>query len=93
MPGDGTYPMGGVDGKDWGFYQSTGGNQGTCSWSVRRVNPDAGADILDSGEAAAGETSTVNIQPDGHVSIWDGTIDGSRIVFMTNNCGAWQFQK
>lgn len=96
MPGNGTHEMGGVDGKNWGTWESdgtTGVTPGTnCTWSIRSVAPNRGGEILEEGQTPSGQPATVNIQPDGGVSTFDGTIgdDNHRIVFMTNNCGAWK---
>lgn len=90
MPGNGTYEMGGMDGKDWGPYEAVA--TGNCQWSIRSVARYRAGLILDEGTAAPGETVRVNIQPDGDVSTWDGMIDDDhRLVFMTNGCGTWQF--
>lgn len=89
MPGNGTYNMGGMDGKDWGVWESSGG--GSCAWSIRRVTPYEPGEVLDSGEAGPGEKARANIQPDGDVSTFTGEIDGHRLVFMTNGCGSWSF--
>ena len=90
MPGNGTHEMGGMDGKDWGVYEATA--TGNCQWSIRSVARYRPGLILDEGTAAPGETVRVNIQPDGDVSTWDGTIDDDhRLVFMTNGCGKWAF--
>ncbi|MGH3555056.1 MAG: hypothetical protein ACRDT5_21215 [Mycobacterium sp.] len=88
MPGDGTYPMGGVDGKDWGIWQSDGALDG-CQWSIRAVSRYAGADVLDSGDAAPGEPVRVDIEPDGGVGVLTGEINGHRIVFATQGCASW----
>lgn len=91
MPGDGTYEMGGVDGKDWGLYESAGGSgPGPCTWSIRAVRRYDAAEELASGETPPGEKVSVDIEPDGGVGVWDGMIGDHRIVFVTNNCGAWQ---
>ncbi|MGV0656414.1 hypothetical protein ABQE48_21365 [Mycolicibacterium thermoresistibile] len=90
IPGDGTHQMGGMDGKDWGVYEATATSN--CQWSIRSVARYRPGLVLDEGTAAPGETVRVNIQPDGKVSVWDGTINGDhRLVFMTNGCGKWQF--
>jgi hypothetical protein len=90
IPGDGTHQMGGMDGKDWGVYQATA--IGSCQWSIRSVAHYRPGLILDEGTAASGEPVRVNIQPDGDVSTFDGTIDDDhRLVFMTNGCGKWEF--
>lgn len=90
MPGNGTYEMGGMDGKDWGPYEATA--TGNCQWSIRSVARYRAGLILDEGTAAPGETVRVNIQPDGDVSSTSGMIDDDhRLVFMTNGCGKWQF--
>ncbi len=89
IPGNGTHQMGGMDGRDWGVYQATA--TGNCQWSIRSVARYRGGLVLDEGSAAPGETVRVNIQPDGDVNTWDGTINGDhRLVFMTNSCGKWQ---
>ncbi|MDV3131223.1 hypothetical protein [Mycobacterium sp. 29Ha] len=84
MPHNGTYEMGGMDGKDWGPYVAEGGPD--CQWSIRSVAPYRPGIILDSGTLPQ-----VNIQADGDVSTFTGLIDDDhRIVFMTSGCGAWQ---
>lgn len=57
--------------------------------TFRRARPPG--ETIERGEAPSGQPATVNIQPDGTVSTFYGTIGGDkhRIVFMTNNCGAW----
>jgi hypothetical protein len=90
MPGDGTFKMGGIDGKDWGLYQATA--TGNCERSIRSVARYRPGLILDSGAAGPGEAVRVNIQSDGHVDSWSGEFnDDHRLVFMTNACGAWHF--
>ncbi len=95
MAGNGTHQMGGVDGKNWGEWVSDGTTGvvagGTCTWSIRSVAQDRPGIVLDQGEAPSGEKVRVVINPDGDGSS-DGTIgeDNHRIVFMTNNCGAWK---
>ena len=92
MPRDGTYHMGGIDGKNWGIWESDGASGArTCEWSVRRVNSDAGADILDSGETKPGQKTRVDIEPDGEANMWTGEIGGNRIVFLTNGCQPWRW--
>lgn len=92
MPGDGTHNMGGVDGKDWGVWRSSGARatDRPCTWSIRSVARYRGGLVLDSGEAAYGETVTVNIQPDGNVGL-SGMIGDHRLVFMTHGCAPWSF--
>lgn len=86
MPGDGTYEMGGVDGKNWGVYQADGGPN--CQWSIRSVAPYRPGLIFD-----AGTEPRVSIQPDGDVDVFSGQIDDDHnIVFMTSGCGAWRMQ-
>ncbi|OBK77867.1 hypothetical protein A5651_03600 [Mycobacterium sp. 1274761.0] len=92
MPSDGTHKMGGIDGKHWGTWESDGpSGDKICDWSVRRVNPDAGTDILDSGQAEQGENARTEVQPDGDVDVWTGEIDGHVIVFMTDGCQPWRW--
>lgn len=93
MAGDGTHQMGGVDGKNWGVWVSGGGTPpGNCTWSIRSVSRYRPGEVLDEGEAPAYQRVTVDIEPDGDVHSYDGTIgaDNHRLVFMTNNCGAWR---
>lgn len=92
MPGDGNHPMGGVDGKDWGLWQSTGSST-PCEWSIRVTSPDSGATVLDSGQGAPGQPVRVSIQPFGDVSTMTGEIDGQRMVFQTTGCGAWRLMR
>ncbi|WP_019972010.1 hypothetical protein [Mycobacterium sp. 141] len=88
MMGNGTFNLGGVDGKNWGVYEATA--TGNCQWSIRSVARYRPGLILDRGSAAPGEKVTVNIQPDGDVSAISGEIDSDhRLVFMTNGCGTW----
>jgi hypothetical protein len=90
IPGNGTHEMGGMDGKDWGVYETTA--TGNCQWSIRSVARYRPGLILDEGTAAPGETVQVNIQADGDVGTFDGMIDNDhRLVFMTNGCGKWRF--
>lgn len=87
--GNGTFNLGGVDGKNWGAYEATA--TGNCQWSIRSVARYRSGLILDSGSAAPGEKVTVNIQADGDVSAVSGEIDDDhRLVFMTNGCGTWR---
>lgn len=89
MVGNGTFKLGGVDGKNWGVYAATA--TGNCQWSIRSVAPYRDGWILDSGTAAPGENVSVNIQSDGDVNSFTGEIDGDhRLVFMTNSCGTWR---
>jgi hypothetical protein len=89
MPGNGTYQMGGIDGKDWGVWQSDGAEAG-CEWSINAVRRYEGGELLDSGQGAPGEHVRVDIEPDGGVGTLDGMIGDHRIVFMTNRCGPWR---
>lgn len=89
MPGDGTYSMGGIDGKDWGVWQSTGG-AGICDWSVRAVNRYTAGRVFDSGEVGPNTPTRVSIQPLGDTSSITGEGHGSRLVFMTSGCGSWR---
>lgn len=92
MSGNGTHEMGGMDGKDWGVYEATATRN--CQWSIRSVARYRPGLILDEGTATPGDTVRVDIQPDGDVSSWDGTInDDHRLVFMTSGCGKWEFVK
>jgi hypothetical protein len=91
IPGNGTYQMGGIDGKDWGVYEATA--TGNCAWSIRSVARYRPGDVLDSGTARAGERVRVNIQPDGDVNSFTGEIGDHRLVFMTNSCGTWQLAR
>lgn len=88
MVGNGTFNLGGMDGKDWGVYQATA--TGNCQWSIRSVARYRPGLILDEGTGGPGEQVTVNVQPDGDVSTFSGEIDDDhRLVFMTNGCGTW----
>lgn len=93
MAGNGTHSMGGIDGKDWGSWESDGARSGTCTWSVRFVSPNAPAEVLDEGESPAGQSARVNIQPIGDVSSISGEISGGRMVFMTSNCEPWRLSR
>lgn len=81
MPGNGTYRMGGMDGKNWGLY-TAGGGPG-CKWSITSVSP-----YRDGQELNSGTVPRADIEPDGDTNL-DGLIGDHRIVFMTNGCGAW----
>lgn len=84
--------LGGVEGRNWGVWESEGASDtGKCEWSIRRVRPDAGADVLDSGQAAPGEKARADIEPDGDVDTSSGEIDAHRIVFMTSGCLPWRW--
>ena len=87
MPGDGTYQMGGMDGKNWGVWTAVA--VGECKWSVRAVAPGAPGQVLDEGTAPRGERVQVAINPTGDVSLSGMVDDSYRVVFMTNGCGAW----
>ncbi|SHQ74720.1 Uncharacterised protein [Mycobacteroides abscessus subsp. abscessus] len=89
MSGNGTFKLGGVEGKNWGVYEARA--TGNCQWSIRSVARYREGWILDSGTAATGEKVTVDIQPDGDVNSFTGQInDDHRLVFMTNGCGIWR---
>jgi hypothetical protein len=89
MAGNGTFNLGGVDGKNWGVYEATA--TGNCQWSIRSVARYREGLILDSGTGIPGENVSVNIQPDGDVNSVTGQIDDDhRLVFMTNGCGSWR---
>lgn len=91
IPGNGTHQIGGMDGKNWGVYTATVPAGSTCQWSIRSVAPYRGGEILNEGQAGAGETVRASIQPDGSVSAITGLIDDDhRIVFMTSGCGSWE---
>lgn len=92
MPGDGTYSIGGIDGKDWGVWESVGGadNHG-CQWSIRAVNRYTAGQILDSGETGVNLQTRVNIQPLPDSSSITGESHGFRVVFMTSGCGSWRW--
>ncbi len=90
IPGNGYHNIGGLDGKYWGIWQSTG-SPNECTWSIRLTSPNYGATILDQGGSAANTPVRVNIQPPGDVSSLTGEIDGGgRIVLQTSGCGAWK---
>ncbi|MGV7783511.1 hypothetical protein PJN38_24085 [Mycobacterium kansasii] len=89
MPGDGTYGMGGIDGKNWGIWQSAGSSS-RCQWSIRAVSRYTDGQVLDSGEVGPGVSARVNIQPLGETSLVTGETGGFRIVFMTGGCGSWR---
>jgi len=92
MPGDGYHQLGGVDGKSWGVWRSTGSTQ-PCEWSIRVTDPNGPATILDEGTAGAGESVRVNIQPPGDVSGMTGKLpNGGRVVFVTHGCGEWTLE-
>lgn len=88
MSGNGTFKLGGVEGKNWGVYEARA--TGNCQWSIRSIARYREGWILDSGSAATGEKVTVHIQPDGDVNSFTGQIDGDhQLVFMTSGCGTW----
>jgi hypothetical protein len=87
MPGDGTYQMGGMDGKNWGVWTAVAVEE--CTWSVRAVTPGAPGQVLNEGTAQRGERVRVAINPSGDVSLGGMVDDSYRVVFMTNGCGAW----
>ncbi|RIR68506.1 hypothetical protein [Mycobacteroides abscessus] len=88
MSGNGTFNLGGVEGKNWGEYEATA--TGNCQWSIRSIARYREGWILDSGTAAPGEKTKVNIQPDGDVNSFTGQIGDHRLVFMANGCGIWR---
>lgn len=90
MPGNGYHNIGGVDGKDWGVWQSTGSPQ-PCSWSIRLTDPYGPATILREGTADPGQSVRVTINPPGDVSSISGVVKatGGRVVFQTSGCGSW----
>jgi hypothetical protein len=89
MVGNGSFNIGGVDGKEWGVYETIA--TGSCQWSIRSVSRYREGLIVDTGAGNPGETLTVNIQPDGDVRTFTGEIDDDhRLVFMTNGCGTWR---
>lgn len=89
MPGDGTYNMGGIDGKSWGVWESSGGPADNCQWSIRAVSRYTPGELLDSGAAGMGQRARVNIQPLPYSSALTGEAHGFQVVFMTNGCGSW----
>jgi len=95
MEGNGTFKMGMAH--DWGIWESDGATGvvpgRNCKWSIVSVARYRPGIVLDEGEAPPGERVTVNIQPDGPTN-WD-TIgdDNHQLVFATNNCGAWTWQR
>lgn len=89
MPGDDTYSMGGVDGRDWGVWTATVPSGGRCSWSILSVTRYRGTEILDGGSGEPGEQVRVDIEPDGDVGTFDGMIGDHRIMFRTYGCGPW----
>lgn len=93
MPKDGYHNMGGVDGKDWGTWQSSGSAE-PCSWSIRLTDPNAPATVLREGAAGPGEGVKVSISPPpGGVSGFTGAakLTGGRVVFATFGCGSWRW--
>lgn len=90
MPGDGYHNIGGIDGKDWGTWQSTGSAK-PCSWSIRLTDPYGPATVLREGTADPGRPARVTISPPGDVSSISGVVKatGGRVVFQTFGCGAW----
>ncbi|MGV0618179.1 hypothetical protein ABQE58_25125 [Mycolicibacterium elephantis] len=91
MAGDGYHNMGGIDGKDWGIWQSSGGPE--CTWSIRLTSPYTGATILREGTAPPNQSPRVSIQPPGDVSSITGEIDGGRVIFQTHGCGSWRLAR
>lgn len=78
----GTHEMGGMNGKNWGVWE-TGGARGDdgCNWSVRMIDPNGPAIVLDEGTAGRGENVRVVVNP----------IRGEKLVFMTSGCETWKF--
>ncbi|GJO17870.1 hypothetical protein NJB1507_08390 [Mycobacterium marinum] len=89
MPGNGTYNMGGVDGKDWGVWGSDA-TPSVCIWSIVANSAYSPASILDHGRVEPGEAAQVNIQPLGDTSSITGESHGVRLKFITNGCGSWR---
>ncbi|GLP83640.1 hypothetical protein [Mycobacterium antarcticum] len=90
MSHNGTWELGGMDGRDWGVYSSTVPAGSTCTWSIRSVARYRPGIVLDEGTAGPGESVRVSIEPDGDVSAISGQIDDDhRLVFMTSGCGRW----
>lgn len=89
IPGDGTYNMGGADGKDWGIWESSGGSA-NCQWSIHAVSRYTPGQVLDSGGADMNQQVRVSIQPLPDSSGLTGESHGFRVVFMTNGCGSWR---
>ena len=89
MDGDGYHNIGGIDGKDWGIWESTGSPQ-PCQWSIRLTSPYAGATVLREGNSPPNTPTRASIQPPGDVSSITGQTDGGgRVVFQTHGCGRW----
>lgn len=90
MRGDGYHQMGGIDGKDWGVWVSTGSPQ-PCTWSIRVTDPYGPATILREGTAEPGQPARVAINPPGDISSISGEVKatGGRVVFQTSGCGSW----
>lgn len=84
MEGNGTFDMGMAH--NWGIWVSDGATgvvpSRNCKWSIVSVDRYRPGIELDAGEAPPGQKVTVNIQPS----------DG-QLVFATNNCGAWTWQR
>lgn len=80
IPNDGTHKMGGVGGKNWGVWESAGARADDgCEWSVRMIDPQGPATILDEGTAGKGERATVAINP----------VGDANLVFVTSGCQPW----
>lgn len=92
IPGNGYHDIGGIEGKHWGAWQSTGSST-ECMWSIRLASPHSGATILDQGIGEANTPLQVHIQPPGLVSSITGEIDGHRVVFHSNGCGSWKLTR
>ncbi|OBB33578.1 hypothetical protein A5792_10675 [Mycolicibacterium peregrinum] len=80
MPNDGTFKMGGVDGKNWGVWKSDGARADDgCEWSIRVIDPNGPAIVLDEGTTGRNQNAQVAINP----------VKGANIVFVTNGCQPW----
>ncbi len=89
MLGNGTYNMGGIDGKYWGIW-STGPVPSRCVWSIVAQSGYSPASVLDHGISEPGEIAQVNIQPLGDSSALTGESHGIRLRFITSGCGTWR---
>lgn len=78
MAGNGTHPMGGMDGKNWGVWTATPPTP--CEWSIRAVRTYAAGEILNEGSAEPGVPVRVNIQADGNVGNAPGIDPGALFV-------------
>lgn len=78
IPGDGTYPVGTIDGKNFGIWQSSPA-PAECIWSIVAKDNYEPVVVLDHGTGIPGEVARANVQPKGD----------HPILFITHGCGTW----